>query len=174
MRGGRSKTAFDVSDLKFGDVVVRARLSKSTAQYVLKSGLLIPRTGEKGRHHVFAVDQAVQLALATRLVMSGIPVATAVAIVNFCDCRLSRFRGPVALKRGPRFSAERSKPWKLEVLDDELVRLFRRGLEEMWNDSEAYYSVTKRELVEAEEFPDPIARHEINLTLLEHELGRER
>jgi hypothetical protein len=110
--------AVSVADLKYREIEKAARLNPSTAQYVVKSGLVpgMPQGGGKGVHRVFTIEQAVRFALVTRLVMAGIPLAKAVQLAEYVE---RKARGWTRGSQGPRlYSCQR---WMFRIDDEEVL-----------------------------------------------------
>jgi len=154
--------------MKYDEVVKRAKLNRSTAQYVLKSEKisgLPPTPGVKGRHRVFSPSQAVRLALATRLAMAGIKIDVVKKIVDYCYTQLKRYTvGKGAFPDERRF--RRNRKWTLQIIDDEFVRLSGTDLD-TWGDSECF-SISQERMVEEWGYEEFIASHQVNLSFLEH------
>ena len=151
--------------MKFAEVLRRARLDESSAQYVLKSKLLpnTPATG-RGRHREFSFEQAFRFALATLLVMGGMRLRDAVAVAGFCIEQLSDAPLTWDSWRKYRQRAGRFRV-RLLVLDAEMVLLRRLG----WGPRslpDLYFSIRRGEVVDVFGHRQPISRHVIQLTRL--------
>lgn len=72
---------------KLREIIERARLADSTAQYILKHPDVLtgmPEGGKQGVHRVFKLDQAFRFALCCQLVQAGVPLRNATKIVQSC------------------------------------------------------------------------------------------
>lgn len=169
----KSKNTFLVVALKLSNIVEYGRLNLYTAQHVLKHGGLpgIPDAGRQGVHREFSLDQAVRFALATKLVMAGVPVKYVARVVGFCEKHVRAYS--TDWKVGPRlYKSTASDPWRLQMRDEHLVQVSRRKDHQHFP-YERYYAFAKDEVVSCQETPKdvyPISEHWINVTLLEQEL----
>ena len=110
-------------ELKFRDVIQRGRLDADRTQYALKHlPLAMPEAGSQGRHRVFTVRQAVQLAIATNLVGGGIPVKLVGPVVSYCErtvrkARTSQKARTKASSAMLLYDARDGEHWFLEIRD---------------------------------------------------------
>lgn len=154
-----------MTEMKFNDVLRRARLNRSTAHYVLKSRAM-PDTppGDRGRHRVFSFDQAFGFATATLLVMGGVPLRKAVAAVELCVRHLKAPDGPPFwLAVHP--ATGRPLPVRVQVWGDEILRLEQPGCGETPR-RRVYLSLSRGEAVDARSCPPPISCCQIDLARL--------
>lgn len=172
----KSKNAFMDSDLKFSDIVKRARLHESTAQYTLKQhagGLPgMPKAGSQGLHRQFSVPQAMRLAIGTHMVMLGIPLRAAVKVVRFCEAQVraafvEQFDRPVTYQYGW------SGSWGLEVFDGNLVRVVYSDVDETLGERN-FYDISKGRVLKGLAIPNWLVRVELNLSELEDALMRRK
>ncbi len=167
-------------ELKFSEIVARARLDSQTAQYVLKHPLDLtgmPEAGSQGRHRVFSLPQAVRLALCTQLVKAGIALRVAGKVVDCCEKETVEKRG--SRKRGlRRYQTRRGYEWVLWILDGEFMRCDHRPVPEAPGISDYVVSggnLTGFVVIETGKkhkgsVPVPFVQHSFNLTLLENRI----
>lgn len=156
--------------LKFDDIVRRAGLDESTAQYVLKSKSL-PGTppGGRGRHRVFNFEQAFRVSVVTRLVMRGVPLRGAIALVEFCYQQLTGADGHMTWDSWRKEWMRPGLLVELHIADDETARLqwivwYKVRREEC-------FSISSREPVDTQADPEPISHYVIYLTRLAAAIG---
>ncbi len=154
--------------MKLEYVVRHARLNPATAHYVGNSGALrdMP-TGARGRPRVFSFGQAFKFAVATRLVMTGVPLRRAVSVVEFCFQELGE--EPLTWEAWRKKWAGPGRLLQLHISDDETAHLIWFA----WYDKvrEACFSISRGERVEIMSDPEPLSHNVIHLTRLATALG---
>lgn len=158
--------------IKFTDVIKRAQIDRSSAQHALKHPehlLGMPEAGTQGVHRMFSLEQAMALAICVHMLKIGVPLARAGQIVEFCRKRIKRFAAPADRKSRP-YRSEILDPWKLTVLDQRYVRLWREQLarESDRNDKDEFVNIVTGEV---DVVLDGSIETTLNLTKLESHLA---
>ena len=165
----KSKITSMPDSLKFSDIVEHARLEKWTAQHVLKHAGLphLPRAGSQGVHREFSLPQATRFALATQLVMGGVPVKFTARVVSFCEKQvMARMGASLANKT---LYESPNNFWLLEIYDNRFVEVVR---EKDGNINEnAIYCLRDNKMVDMlPDVPVPFSTHTIHLSKIERRL----
>ena len=165
------------NELKFNEVVKRARLDGQTAQYVLKhpadlSGM--PTAGSQGAHRKFTHHQALRLAICTHLVKAGIPLRRAGKVAIFCEDRLKRLSGirpPYQRNQRLYYGPEAMHPWILRIIDGRYVRLWCEKLDRDFNNDEEYFDLVDETIESGVVML--LTKFEFDLTTLEIRLSKD-
>jgi hypothetical protein len=154
-------------ELKLQDVASRARLSLRTARYVLShSGLPgLPDGGGRGCHRVFDIDQAMRLALATQLLMTGVRLDAAAEATQLIERTVQARTRSDRLKESL-YGSSVADPWQAYILDARYVRVWRNRGHDLF-DNDEFYSIAQAKRVSLVEINTPITEAQINLTLME-------
>jgi hypothetical protein len=160
--------------LKFSEIVVQARLGKWTAQHVLKNATLphMPMAGSQGLHREFTLPQAMRFALATQLVMGGVPVKFAGRVVDFCERRV--MKQTIGWKKGKPLYESPGNPWLLEIYDRLYIEVIRKK-EAGMIDENSFFDFSKNKMVDM--FADmnlpPFSEHTVHLSKIEEALRQQ-
>jgi hypothetical protein len=158
--------------LKLNEIVSRGRLKLSTVQYALKHPDLLPdmpEAGSQGRHRMFTVQQAMRLAICTRLVMAGVPLADAALVVQISERRARTLLG-IGIKQPLRYGDQPGKhPWTLRVFDGQHFQVWQQGRTHRLIDSLEFWNLSSGEWRLYTEEP-LFDRYELNLSNLERQL----
>ncbi len=109
---------------KLKDIIGLARLNPSTAKYVLRNPEILtgmPPGGTQGAHRVFNVKQAYRFAACAHINQAGVPLRTAVKLLDLCfaaERRHSAGHGSHLPFRG-----EWTARWTLLVADSAFAQL---------------------------------------------------
>ena len=163
----RSIIASELVTMKFSDVVRKARLDKSTAHYVLKSGRVrgTPNAGAKGKHRVFDAEQATRFALVTRLVMAGVQLDDAVGVIAYGERQAKEQTGWTP---GKPIYGDRLRQWQLRLQDHDLLQVI--PMSNAFFDDLTYYSIKQRKKVHRLPFDPPLSRFTLYLTDVEAQI----
>lgn len=169
----KSKITFVEKPLKLRDVVNRARLDLWTAQHVLKHAGLpgMPDAGSQGKHRVFSLDQAMRFALATQLVMGGVPVKFTAGVVDYCERHVKS--QTTGWKKGKPLYESPENDWNLEIWDCRYVEVQRRKEAGMIDDDSFFLFAEGRMVDMFRDVDSPISMHAVHLSKLERELRRQ-
>ncbi len=159
--------------MKLSDIVGRGRLKLSTVQYALKHPDLLPdmpEAGSQGRHRTFTVQQAMRLAICTRLVMAGVPLADAAQVVQISERRARTLLG-IGIKQPLLLSSQgdRKSPWMLRAYDGQYFQVWQFGRSHRHVDSLSFWNLESGEWEPYTEEP-LFDRYELNLSNLENQL----
>ena len=178
-------------ELKFRDVIQRGRLDPDRAQYVLKHfPLAMPEAGSQGRHRVFTVPQAVQLAIATHLVGGGIPVKLVGPMVSYCERTVRKARTSQKARTRESsaillYDARDGEHWFLEIRDGRWALCWQqvqekqekqekgpraKGIRIPFSTARVYFEIRGDQT--AVKSPVPLIRQLVDLTELEAAMAR--
>jgi len=167
----RPPTEPAVDGLLVHQIVRAVNLHHRTAKYVLQRADALnirPSTG-RGEHRRFTLEESVRLALCTRLVMVGIPLARAIETTQWCEKTAKGFN---RTEKDVPYSTDLRDPWVIRILDGDYVNLCRKR-DFRRRDAWEFFEIGKwKEAIRMDPLLGPVVRIEWSITDLAWALAR--